>query len=175
MSSLISSLILHERQFTIFIAFTETIVITNFQEAIPAGRSTPVSLLGSSILNYREGSLYLPLSIGILQARILEWVAMPFSRGSSQSREIKPTFPTLQADFSPSEPPGKPKNNVVGSLSLLQGIIPTRNQTEVFCMAGRFFTSWAIREAWIIGRCPYVNKLSPIQSFYYLNTGVQYS
>ena len=27
-----------------------------------------------------------PLSLGILQARILEWVAMPFSRGSSQLR-----------------------------------------------------------------------------------------
>ena len=27
-----------------------------------------------------------PLSMGILQARILEWVATPFSRGSSQSR-----------------------------------------------------------------------------------------
>ena len=26
------------------------------------------------------------LSIGILQAKILEWVAMPFSRGSSQPR-----------------------------------------------------------------------------------------
>ena len=28
-----------------------------------------------------------PLSVGILQARILEWVAMPSSRGSSQPRE----------------------------------------------------------------------------------------
>ena len=28
-----------------------------------------------------------PLSIGILQAKILEWVAMPSSRGSSQSRD----------------------------------------------------------------------------------------
>ena len=28
-----------------------------------------------------------PLSMGILQARILEWVAIPFSRGSSQPRE----------------------------------------------------------------------------------------
>ena len=27
-----------------------------------------------------------PLSMGILQARILEWVAMPSSRGSSQPR-----------------------------------------------------------------------------------------
>ena len=28
-----------------------------------------------------------PLSVGILQARILEWVEMPVSRGSSQSRD----------------------------------------------------------------------------------------
>ena len=45
---------------------------------------------------------------GILQARILEWVAVPFSRGSFQPR-IKPRSPTLQAYSLPSEPPGKPK------------------------------------------------------------------
>jgi len=28
-----------------------------------------------------------PLSMGILQARILEWVAMPSSRGSSKPRD----------------------------------------------------------------------------------------
>jgi len=28
-----------------------------------------------------------PLSMGILQARILEWVAMPSSRGTSQHRD----------------------------------------------------------------------------------------
>ena len=28
------------------------------------------------------------LSMGILQARILEWVAMPSSRGSSQTRDL---------------------------------------------------------------------------------------
>ena len=43
---------------------------------------------------------------GILQARILEWVAVPFSRGSFQPRD----------------------------------------QTQVSCIAGRFFTSWATRE-----------------------------
>ena len=47
---------------------------------------------------------------GILQARILEWVAIPFSRGSSQPRD----------------------------------------QTWVSCIAGRFFTIWAIREAHIL-------------------------
>ena len=43
---------------------------------------------------------------GILQARILEWVAVPFSRGSSQ---------------------------------------PT-DRTQVSCIVGGFFTSWATRE-----------------------------
>ena len=44
---------------------------------------------------------------GILQARILEWVAIPFCRGSSQPRD----------------------------------------RTQVSCIAGRFFTIWATREA----------------------------
>ena len=44
---------------------------------------------------------------GILQARTLEWVAMPSSRGSSHPG-IKSTTPALQADSLPSEPPGKP-------------------------------------------------------------------
>ena len=43
----------------------------------------------------------------ILQARILEWVAVPFSRGSSQPR-IEPGSSALQADSLPAEPPGKP-------------------------------------------------------------------
>ena len=44
---------------------------------------------------------------GILQARLLEWVAIPFSRGSSQPWD----------------------------------------RTPVSCIAGRFFTIWATREA----------------------------
>ena len=39
---------------------------------------------------------------GLLQARILEWVAFPFSRGSSQPRS-----PALQVDSLPAEPQGK--------------------------------------------------------------------
>ena len=66
---------------------------------------------------------------GILQARILEWVAFPFSRGSSQPR-IKSRSPTLQADSLPAELPGKPKNTGVGSLSFLQGIFPTQESNR---------------------------------------------
>ena len=59
------------------------------------------------------------LSTGILQARILEWVAMSSSRGSSQPRS-----PKLQMDSLPSDPPGKPMNTGMDNLSLLQGIFP---------------------------------------------------
>ena len=45
---------------------------------------------------------------GILQARILEWVAFPFFR-DLPNPGIKPRSPALQADSSPAEPPGKPK------------------------------------------------------------------
>ena len=58
---------------------------------------------------------------GILQARILEWVAFPFSRGPFQTRS-----PALQVDSLSAEPQGKPKNTGVGSLSLLQHIFPTQ-------------------------------------------------
>ena len=38
----------------------------------------------------------------------------------------EPRSLALQADYLPSEPPGKPKDTGVGSLSLLQGIFPTQ-------------------------------------------------
>ena len=64
---------------------------------------------------------------GILQARILEWVAFPFSRGSSQYNPgIKPRSPTLRVDSLPCEPPRKPRNTGMGSLFLLQGNFPTQ-------------------------------------------------
>ena len=95
---------------------------------------------------------------GILQARILEWVAVPFSRGSSQQRartqvshiaglfftswatrkpknigvdtRFEPGSPALQVDSLPAEPLGKPKNTGVGSLSLLQWIFPTQESNR---------------------------------------------
>ena len=44
----------------------------------------------------------------ILQARILEWVAILFFR-DLPNPVIKPRSPTLQADSLLSEPPGKPE------------------------------------------------------------------
>ena len=51
----------------------------------------------------------------ILQARILEWVAIPLFRGSPDPG-VKLRSPALQADSLPSEPPGKPMNPPSSSL-----------------------------------------------------------
>ena len=49
----------------------------------------------------------------ILQTRILGWVNIPFSRGSSWPRDWTQVWcPALQADSSLSEPPGKPQNKI---------------------------------------------------------------
>ena len=66
---------------------------------------------------------------GILQARILEWVAIP-SPAELPDPEIELGSPALQADSLPAEPPGKPKNTGVGSLSLLQGIFLTQESNQ---------------------------------------------
>ena len=83
----------------------------------------------------------------ILLSRILEWAAFPFSRASSQPRNQSGS-PALQADSLPAEPPGKPKNTGVGSLSLLQWIFSTQESIGVSCIAGDSFTNWAIRPPW---------------------------
>ena len=66
-----------------------------------------------------------PWTDGILQGNILEWVAVPFSRGLPNPG-IRPRSPALQADSLPAEPQGKPKNTGVGSLSLLQWVFLTQ-------------------------------------------------
>ena len=66
---------------------------------------------------------------GILQARMLKWVAFPFSRGSSQPRD-QTQVSCIADDSLPAEPQVKPKNTEVGSLSLLQGIFLTQESNQ---------------------------------------------
>ena len=57
---------------------------------------------------------------GILQARILEWVAFPFSRGFFPAQRSNPGLsPALQAGSLPAESQQKTKNTGVGILFLL--------------------------------------------------------
>ena len=87
---------------------------------------------------------------GILQARILEWVAMPSSRGYS-----RPRYQTcISCDscitgrlFTAESQGNLTKKTGEGSLSILQGIFLTQSWTRVCWIAGRFFTSWVTMEA----------------------------
>ena len=47
---------------------------------------------------------------GIFQGRVLEWVAISFSRGSSRPRDRTRGSHIVGRDALPSEPPGKPKD-----------------------------------------------------------------
>ena len=60
------------------------------------------------------------ISMGF-QARLLEWVTFPFSR-IFPTQGSNPGSPALEVDSLPAEPPGKPKNTGVWSLSLPQRI-----------------------------------------------------
>ena len=73
------------------------------------------SLPGSSVL-------------GILQARILEWVDISFSRDLPDPgiEPVCTASPALQVISLPAEPQGKPKNTGVGGLSFLQQIFEAR-------------------------------------------------
>ena len=69
---------------------------------------------------------------GILQARILEWVAFPFSRGPSQPKYwIQVSCIAGRFFFLPAELQWKPKSTGVGNLFLLQGIFLTQESLQV--------------------------------------------
>ena len=79
-----------------------------------------------------------PLSMGV--SRQESWSGLPCPPPRDlPDLGIKPRSPTLQADSLQSEPPGKPKNTGMGSLTLLYGIFPTQNRTKYF---RGILTSW---------------------------------
>ena len=54
------------------------------------------------------------------------WSEVPCPPGNLPNPGIEPRSSTLQVDSLLSEPPGKPRNTGLGSLSLLQGNFPTQ-------------------------------------------------
>ena len=83
---------------------------------------------------------------GISQAKILEWVAISFSRGSSPSK-VEPEYPALAGRFFTAESPGKPhvffaQSTVAGSYKihtfLEPGLLHYSQDTEIPSLP-RFF------------------------------------
>ena len=66
-----------------------------------------------------------PLSIGFSRQEYQSG-CHALLQGNLPNPGIKPRSPTLQVDSLPTEPPGKPKNTGMGSLSLLQRIFATQ-------------------------------------------------
>ena len=86
---------------------------------------------------------------GILQARILEWIAFSFSRGSSQPR-YRTQVSCKAGRFFTSWATREAQYQSGLAYPFSRGSSWLRNQTRVFCIAGTFFTNWAIREAYSI-------------------------
>ena len=81
---------------------------------------------------------------GILQARILEWVSVPFSRGIFPTQGSKPGLPPCRRILYQLSCKGNNRDPGVGSLSLLQQIFPTpeSNQGLLHCRRIHYWMSY---------------------------------
>ena len=85
----------------------------------------------STLCNLMDSSLPGSSVHGILQARTWEWVAIPFSKGSS-CPGTGTGSPELYTDSLPSEPPGKPINSVKWKTSTVNNIIEMNNVLKIW-------------------------------------------
>ena len=85
---------------------------------------------------------------GILQARKLEWVAISFFRGSTLAQGSNLGLPHCRQILYQLSHQRSPRIVEWVAYPFFRRTFQPRNQTGVSCIAGRFFTSWATREAW---------------------------
>ena len=83
---------------------------------------------------------------GILQARIQEWVAIPFSRGSSWSKDWTLVSSIAGGFFIVWVIREAQEYWEWVAYPVSKGSSRPRNWTRVSCIAGGFFTNWAMRE-----------------------------
>ena len=84
---------------------------------------------------------------GILQPTILEWGAFSFSRGSPQPRDRTQVSPHCGQILYQLSHKGSPRILEWVAYPFSSGSSLPRNRTRVSCIADRFFTKRAIREA----------------------------
>ena len=78
-----------------------------------------------------------------------QWLQCP-PPGDLPNPGIEPRSPASQADYLPSEPPGKPKNTRVGSLSLLEGDFPTWESNQGLMHCRQILYQLSYREAQVL-------------------------
>ena len=89
---------------------------------------------------------------GILLAGILEWVARPSSRGSSQPKNWT-RLPHCRWILYCLNHQGSPRILEWVAYPFFKGASRPRNRTRVSCIAGRFFIGWATRGARVLNTC----------------------
>ena len=82
----------------------------------------------------------------VLQARILEWVAIPFSRGSSQPRDQTQGLPRCRWILYQLSHQESPRILQWVAYPFSRESFQPRDRSRVSCIEGRFFTSWATSE-----------------------------
>ena len=98
-----------------------------------------------------------PLSMGILQARILEWVAMPSSRGSSQPRDRTQVSCTAGGFFA-IWATRKPRNTGVGSYPFSRGSSQPRNWTSGLLHCRQILYHLSRISGWIVVPFPMIGN-----------------
>ena len=101
---------------------------------------------------------------GILQTRILEWVAFPFSRGIFPTQGSNPGLPHCRWILYQLSHKGSPRILEWVVYSFSSGSSQPRNLTRVSCIAGRFFTNWAILKNQIPSNMDGIFTFNSIQS-----------
>ena len=84
---------------------------------------------------------------GILQARILKWVALPLLQGIFPNQGSNPGLPHCRWFLYQLSHQGSPRILELVAYPFSRGSSQSRNWTGFSCIAGRFFINWAIREA----------------------------
>ena len=89
---------------------------------------------------------------GILQARVLGWVAISLSRGSFPDPGIKPGAPALQADALLTEPLGKPGGKAsacsAGDLASIPGLGTSPGKGDGYSLQYSCLQNPMDRKAW---------------------------
>ena len=109
---------------------------------------------------------------GILQARILEWVDFPFSRGSFQPRDQTQVFCITGRFFYQLSYQGSPRILEWVAYPISSGSSWPRNQTGVSCIAGRLlgFRTGVYRQ-----RSTNINKRSVLTKWFFFFLQLQYN
>ena len=127
----------------VFLIVTEYVTITMLCCAVLClvTQSCPV------LWNPMDCSPQAPLSVGILQARILKWVCYALLQGIFPTQGLYPGLQHCRRILYIMSHEASPRILEWVACPFSRWSSWPNNQTRISCIASRFFTSWATREA----------------------------